>query len=159
MRKPTRLGYCTTCDTKIWVFDVNGIPFKRRDNYCEVIFDLSDGSRGRLAFCKKCVEQGVDAQEAIANALDGKAEEVSKKNWSQDFKDWHLGIYRELKPMTVHQILEITSRGLTPVKDDILGPKEKVGEVKNLHRGPVVPRKWTMPPDLSGLGRGNDHSR
>jgi hypothetical protein len=146
MRKPTKLGYCTTCNTKIWIFDVNGIPFKRRDNYCEVLVDLSDGSRGRLAFCKGCVARGFDAEEAIQNAVEGVHIDIGKKNWNQDFKDWHLAFYQDLKIMGVHRAIKLKERGLTPVLDDKFEQLDEVGEVTNFFTGEITPREWSKPP-------------
>lgn len=146
MRKPTRLGYCTTCNAKIWIFDVNGIPFKRRDNYCEILLDLSDGSRGRLAFCKKCVETGFDAQEAIQNAIEGMQADIGKKNWSKEFKAWHLSFYRDLKPVGIYCAIKLKKRGLTPVIDDKFEAMDVVGPVRNFYDGEIAPRKWSKPP-------------
>lgn len=135
MRKPTKFGYCTTCNRKIFIFDTNGRPFKRRSNYCEVLLDLSNGSRGKLAFCKDCISKGIDAEEAIMNAYDGVAEDLKKKNWSPKFKEFHLEQYEGLKIREVIQIKK-WDRDKQIFKDF-----DEAGQPKNLFDGPQLKTK------------------
>ena len=101
MRKPTKLGYCTTCNKKVMVFDTEGKPFKLKSNYCEVTFKLSNDSVGKLAFCKGCVENGINAEEALLNGHDGIEESLKEKPWAQEIKAFHLNHYKDLKARSV----------------------------------------------------------
>lgn len=144
MKKPTKLGYCTTCNAKVYVFDVNGRPVRRKANYREAVLLLSDGHRGRAAFCSRCLYDGVDAKEAIGNLVDGLEADLVKKAWTEEFKEWYIRRYRPLKIMGVEGVLKQDSRGeLLPV-DEI--ERVKVKPFRNLHLGPIERVAVTKPP-------------
>lgn len=111
MRKPTKLGFCTCCNTKVYVFDSDGHPVKIRSNYREAMLLLSDGSRGRAAFCVNCLHDGVDAEEAIANLVDGLEADMEKKAWTDEFKQWYIARYRPLKIMEAEAFFKPGNQG------------------------------------------------
>ena len=147
MRKPTQLGYCTTCHQKIWTFDTQGKPIRRKPDYCEAFVQLSNQSRTRLAFCKACLEKGFDAEEAMLNVVDGVQANMENKKWSQALKTWHLGHYEGLKITQMLQAKQLR-RGHQPAGDPgpLFVPKTDLGEVKNLYTGPIEKRETPPPP-------------
>lgn len=126
MRKPTKLSYCTTCNTKLMILDTNGKPFRMKPNYCEVRFLLNNDTHGKLAFCDKCIEAGFDAEEAILNACDGMCEEIEKKDWSEEEKTRFLEHYEGL------HICEIVSVSQYNMDKKQITPKNNIGEITNL---------------------------
>ncbi len=146
MRKPTKLGYCTTCNTKIYVFDFHGKPVRKKAIYREAMMLLSDGSRGKAAFCVKCLEDGVDAEEAIANLVDGMAADAEKKAWTEEFKQWYLSRYRPLKIMDVEWVRKADPNhgGSIPIDEK---EQLKVKPFKKLYSGEPTIVKQGKPPE------------
>jgi hypothetical protein len=126
MRKPSKLGFCTTCDAKIFVFDAHGTPFKKRGNYREVAVVLTDNTTSKIAVCDKCLSNGLCAEEAMLNCLDGMKRETEKASWGQNFKDWFFSQYENLK------IKEVLSASRHNWKDGKMINQEVIGDVVNL---------------------------
>lgn len=135
MRKPSKLGYCTTCNAKIFVFDANGKPFKRRSNYNEAIVQLSDGSTARLALCDSCMKEGFCAEEAMLNSIDGMREDTEKKQWGQNFKDWFLGQYENVR------ITDVLNASKFNWQSEKMVASENLPEVANMQSDESEPEK------------------
>ncbi len=145
MRKATRLGFCTTCNTKVYIFDTDGRAVRKRENYREAAVLLNDGSRGRAAFCTKCLKAGVDAEEAIANLIDGQTTDVEKKPWTPEFKEWYLSRYRPLKIMEVVGVYRCDPhKGTIPIEEE---EASRVQPFRKLYRGEMITHPATKPPE------------
>jgi hypothetical protein len=147
MRKPTKLGYCATCNEEIFIFDVNGRPFRKRSNYREALVQLSDGSQGYVAFCPACLEKGVDAEECIQNLVDGLETDLKEKDWSPEFKEWYIGPYRSLKIMSVISIKKQPENKefLEHISEEEM---KKVAPLKKVYKGEFIQPQRTPPPAM-----------
>ena len=141
MRKPTQLGYCATCNTKIWVFDCDRKPFKRKENCCEVSVLLSDGSRSKIAFCSECLEAGVDAEEAMLNAIDGIKRDSESRPWGDGFKSWFVSQYEELKIVSAEGAVQYDKAQKKMVKIE-------TPTFLNLHEDGTTPEKPLITPEV-----------
>ncbi len=76
------LGYCVLCDTVI----MEKIDFHIRPNkeYRELWFEFSNGSKGKIAFCKKDYEKLLKYKKVPAKILD-KIMSGIKKGWESEF--------------------------------------------------------------------------
>ena len=153
MRKPSKLGFCTCCKTRVYIFDAKGKPVRRRDIYREAMLDLNNGSKGRAAFCVKCLEAGVDAEEAMANLIAGLEADLKKKAWTDEFKEWYLAQYRPLKIMDVLGVIKCNRSGdMLPIEEH---EQARVKPFSNLHTGPIEKIPVTKPPERFADGSPN----
>lgn len=110
-----KFGHCVVCHKNMLIEQVVGGVVEKRlsPEYKETEFLLNDGSRMRVAVCKKCKASDInkeDVMKCVKKGWDKDSEDLvndkSKPNWTSEKKDSYMSKMNRLEIVTKSEGIE-----------------------------------------------------